>query len=56
VNSFAKKTGDFSSLSATDLQVIALGYTMAEKYKLTDKIRKEPPDMMKFMPEIAYNE
>ncbi len=54
MRSFAKKTGDFSSLSETDLDIIALGYTMAENYKLLDQIRKEPPDMMKFMPEIAY--
>lgn len=33
VNEVAKRTGDFRSLSATDIRVIALTYEMHEQYK-----------------------
>lgn len=42
VSEFAKKTGDFGSLSAVDLKVIALTYELEKENVGTDHLRKEP--------------
>lgn len=43
VMDFARKTGDFTSLSAVDLRVLALTYTMEKELKgNVDHLRKEP--------------
>ncbi|XP_035210207.1 RNA-binding protein NOB1-like [Stegodyphus dumicola] len=39
---YSKKTGDYSSLSATDLQIIALCYQLEKEFVGTDHINKEP--------------
>lgn len=39
---FAKKTGDFASLSAVDLKVVALTYELEKEHVGTDHLRKEP--------------
>ncbi|BFZ13557.1 hypothetical protein BsWGS_16596 [Bradybaena similaris] len=43
VTSFSKKTGDYRSLSAVDLKVLALVYDLEKQFKGTEHIRKEPP-------------
>ncbi|CAG5132962.1 unnamed protein product, partial [Candidula unifasciata] len=40
--SFSKKTGDYRSLSAVDLKVLALVYDLEKQFKGTEHIRKEP--------------
>jgi len=42
VTEFARKTGDLRSLSATDIRVIALAYTLEKELIGTDHIRTEP--------------
>jgi RNA-binding protein NOB1 len=42
VADFAKKTGDFYSLSATDLKVIALAYMLEKDIHGLERIRTEP--------------
>ncbi|XP_054707464.1 RNA-binding protein NOB1-like [Uloborus diversus] len=42
VTEFSKKTGDFASLSATDLQIIALTYQLEKELCGTDHLNKEP--------------
>lgn len=42
VSEFAKKTGDFAVLSATDLTVIALTYQMEKENKGVEHLRSEP--------------
>lgn len=42
VTEFAKKTGDYTSLSATDIKVIALTYRLEKEYVGTDNIRTVP--------------
>ncbi|PVD20555.1 hypothetical protein C0Q70_18711 [Pomacea canaliculata] len=42
VSDFAKKTGDYQSLSATDIKVIALTYMLEKEHVGTDHIKKEP--------------
>lgn len=39
---FAKKTGDFASLSAVDLKVVALTYELEKEHVGTDHLRPEP--------------
>lgn len=39
---FARKTGDFASLSAVDLKVVALTYELEKEHVGTDHLRKEP--------------
>jgi len=50
VKNFAKDTGDFTSLSEVDMQVIALGVGMARLKKEQHMIRKEPMDLTEFRP------
>uniref|UniRef100_T2M3I8 RNA-binding protein NOB1 n=1 Tax=Hydra vulgaris TaxID=6087 RepID=T2M3I8_HYDVU len=42
VSEFSKKTGDFKSLSAVDLRVIALTYQLEKEFCGVDHIRSEP--------------
>ena len=41
-SNFAKDTGDFRSLSTTDLKVIALGIHLARNLNQDHLLRKEP--------------
>lgn len=50
VKNFAKDTGDFTSLSEVDQQVIALGVKMAKIKKQSDCIRSEPQPLTEFRP------
>lgn len=42
VTEFAKKTGDYPSLSATDLKVMALTYQLEKEHVGTTHLRTEP--------------
>ncbi|KAJ1083760.1 hypothetical protein NDU88_003915 [Pleurodeles waltl] len=42
VTEFAKKTGDYPSLSATDLKVLALAYQLVAEHVGVDHLRQEP--------------
>jgi hypothetical protein len=42
VTEFSKKTGDYPSLSATDIKVIALTYQLEKEKVGTDHLKKEP--------------
>lgn len=42
VTEFAKKTGDYPSLSATDIKVLALTYQLETENVGTDHLKKEP--------------
>lgn len=42
VTEFAKKTGDYPSLSATDIKVMALTYQLEKEHVGTDHLRTEP--------------
>lgn len=42
VTEFAKKTGDYPSLSATDLKVMALTYQLEKEHVGTEHLRTEP--------------
>ncbi|XP_078527227.1 RNA-binding protein NOB1 [Lissotriton helveticus] len=42
VTEFAKKTGDYPSLSATDLKVLALAYQLVAEHIGVDHLRQEP--------------
>ena len=42
VTDFAKKTGDYKSLSAVDIRVLALTYQLEKEYNGTDHLRNEP--------------
>ncbi|KAG8536257.1 hypothetical protein GDO81_026799 [Engystomops pustulosus] len=43
VTDFSKKTGDYVSLSATDIKVLALAYQLEAEHVGTEHIRNEPP-------------
>ncbi|XP_013380649.1 RNA-binding protein NOB1 [Lingula anatina] len=43
VTEFSKRTGDYASLSAVDLQVLALAYQLEKEKVGTDHIRLQPP-------------
>ncbi|KAG9474993.1 hypothetical protein GDO78_003451 [Eleutherodactylus coqui] len=43
VTDFSKKTGDYVSLSAIDIKVLALTYQLEAEHVGTEHIRKEPP-------------
>ena len=47
---FAQKTGDFVSLSETDLEIIAIGYTFAEERGKVATLRKNPPEPQTYHP------
>lgn len=42
ITDFAKKTGDFATLSSTDIKVLALTYELEKQLVGTDHLRKEP--------------
>lgn len=42
VTEFAKKTGDYRSLSAVDLRVMALAFQLEKEFVGTDHIKTEP--------------
>ncbi|CAD5117126.1 DgyrCDS5934 [Dimorphilus gyrociliatus] len=42
VTNFSKKTGDYASLSATDLKVIALTFALEKEVNGTDHLKNEP--------------
>lgn len=42
VTEFSKKTGDYASLSATDIKVIALTYRLEKEKVGTDHLRTDP--------------
>uniref|UniRef100_A0A8C6Z369 RNA-binding protein NOB1 n=1 Tax=Nothoprocta perdicaria TaxID=30464 RepID=A0A8C6Z369_NOTPE len=44
VTDFARKTGDYPSLSATDLQVLALTYELEAETVGPERLRREPED------------
>ncbi len=50
VVAFAKETGDFASLSATDLKVMALGIELAEAQGEGERLQKEPKELNEFRP------
>lgn len=50
VTNFAKDTGDYKSLSQTDLKVIALGLQLAEQRGEYDKVKKHPKPLTEFKP------
>ena len=42
VTEFSKKTGDYPSLSATDIKVLALTYQLEREQVGSDHLKKEP--------------
>lgn len=42
VTNFSKKTGDYASLSATDLKVIALTFALEKEVNGTNHLKTEP--------------
>ncbi|XP_072169063.1 RNA-binding protein NOB1-like [Diadema setosum] len=42
VSNFARKTGDYQSLSAVDIRVLALAYQLTKEHVGTDHLKKEP--------------
>lgn len=46
VKEFARKTGDLTSLSDTDLQLLALTHTLYSRYMPEVVLRQNPPPMM----------
>ncbi len=53
VQAFAKETGDFSSLSKTDMEVIALGVALAREAGQENLVKKEPAQLTEFKPEFV---
>ena len=45
---FAKKTGDISSLSDVDMELIALTYMLYVQNGKSEELRKEPPPMKEY--------
>ena len=45
MQNFSKKTGDFSSLSQTDMELIAIAYNIIIDKNLGKFIRKEPNEI-----------
>ena len=50
VSEFAKKTGDFQSLSLVDLKVLALTYQLHKEKCGTDDLRSEPTKQVPQLP------
>ena len=48
VASFSKKTGDYTSLSNNDIELMALAHTIVKRNGKLDKLRKEPIELSKF--------
>lgn len=49
-SNFAKDTGDYKSLSQTDLKVIALGVQLAREQGELGKVKREPKPLQEFRP------
>jgi rRNA maturation endonuclease Nob1 len=49
-SNFAKDTGDYKTLSTTDMKVITFGVYLAKQNKEDDKVRKEPKPLKEFKP------
>lgn len=59
VKNFAKDTGDFTSLSEVDMQVIALGVSMARRKNEEHLVKTEPKPLTEFRPknfDAAYQQ
>ncbi|XP_056381887.1 LOW QUALITY PROTEIN: RNA-binding protein NOB1 [Hyla sarda] len=56
VTDFSKKTGDYVSLSATDIKVLALTYQLEVEHVGTEHIRKEPPQKVCVSPTTKHPE
>jgi len=50
VSNFSKDTGDFKTLSSTDMKVIALGVKLAYDKGEQEKIKLEPKPLAEFRP------
>ena len=50
VSNFAKDTGDYKSLSRTDMRVIALGVQLAREKGEFAKLKREPKPLQEFRP------
>ena len=50
VSNFAKDTGDYKSLSKTDMKVIALGVQLAREKNEFEKLKQEPKPLQEFRP------
>lgn len=56
VVNFSKKTGDYTSLSAIDLRVMALTYMLEVQVNGTKRLRKEPIKVIKNILFSYYND
>lgn len=45
IRDFARKTGDLTSLSDVDIDLLALAHTLYTRKGLADKLRKTPPPL-----------
>ena len=54
VSNFAKKTGDYKSLSAVDIKVLALAYQLEKEHVGTDHIKTTPDRQVMFKAIIKY--
>ncbi|KAG1702347.1 RNA-binding protein NOB1 [Nymphon striatum] len=50
INDFAKKTGDYASLSATDIRLLALTYMLEKEHVGIDHLNTEPKKNMVILP------
>jgi len=53
---FSKKTGDYTTLSETDREIIALAVEMAYNKNKGHLIRKDPPPMTEWIPKSNYKQ
>lgn len=56
VRAFAKETGDFKTLSATDMKVIALGLELTELHGELDRVEARPRELQEFRPKRFADE
>uniref|UniRef100_A0A8C6Z330 RNA-binding protein NOB1 n=1 Tax=Nothoprocta perdicaria TaxID=30464 RepID=A0A8C6Z330_NOTPE len=56
VTDFARKTGDYPSLSATDLQVLALTYELEAETVGPERLRREPEDKVRLSSSLQHPE
>ncbi|KAM8947407.1 RNA-binding protein NOB1 isoform 2-T2 [Pelodytes ibericus] len=56
VTEFSKKTGDYASLSATDIKVLSLVYQLEAEHVGKDHIRAEPPQKVSVKPTAKHPE
>jgi len=50
VQAFAKETGDYKTLSATDMKVVALGLEICEEQGEIERVEKKPKELSEFRP------